>query len=304
MNNGEILYLYDAKLTNPNGDPDEENRPRMDYERSLNLVSDLRLKRYVRDYLKDKGYQMYVQKVDDPNSSEEKPVTASERIKNFASGDKLDIEKIKNEYIDIRLFGATIPFKKDNKALTGPVQFNWGYSLNRVELLESSITSHFASTEGNKQGAIGKDYRVKYSLIAFSGTISGKRAKKTNLKEEDILLLDEALYKSIPLLATRSKIGQYPRLYIRLEFKDSETMLRDLRSYIKIIPAKGIEDTGIRDITECSVDISMLIEYLNANKELIDKVYYFCDEALILSYNNEDVLLEEALNEFNLIKVQ
>ncbi len=304
MNNGEILYLYDAKLTNPNGDPDEENRPRMDYERSLNLVSDLRLKRYVRDYLKDKGYQMYVQKVNDPNSKEEKPVTASERIKEFASGDKLDIEKIKNEYIDIRLFGATIPFKKDNKALTGPVQFNWGYSLNRVELLESSITSHFASSEGNKQGAIGKDYRVKYSMIAFSGTISGKRAENTNLNEEDILLLDEALYKSIPLLATRSKVGQYPRLYIRLEFKDSETMLRDLRSYIKIIPSEGIEDTGIRDITECSVDISRLMEYLNANKELIGKIYYFCDEALRLSCDNKNVLIEEALNEFNLIKVQ
>jgi len=304
MNNGEILYLYDAKLTNPNGDPDEENRPRMDYERSLNLVSDLRLKRYVRDYLKDKGYEMYVQKVNDPDSKEEKPVTASERIKGFASGDKLDIEKIKNEYVDIRLFGATIPFKKDNKALTGPVQFNWGYSLNRVELLESSITSHFASTEGNKQGAIGKDYRVKYSLIAFSGTISGRRAENTNLKEDDILLLDEALYKSIPLLATRSKVGQYPRLYIRLEFKDSETMLRDLRSYINIVSVKGIEDTGIRDITECSVDISRLVGYLNANKELIDKVYYFCDEALILNCNNSDVLLEEALKEFNLIKVQ
>jgi CRISPR-associated protein Csh2 len=45
MNNSEILYLYDAQLTNPNGDPDEENRPRMDYERGINLVSDLRLKR-------------------------------------------------------------------------------------------------------------------------------------------------------------------------------------------------------------------------------------------------------------------
>ena len=45
MKNSEILYLYDAKFTNPNGDPDEENRPRMDYEREINLVSDLRLKR-------------------------------------------------------------------------------------------------------------------------------------------------------------------------------------------------------------------------------------------------------------------
>jgi CRISPR-associated protein Csh2 len=175
MNNGQILYLYDAKLTNPNGDPDEENRPRMDYERSLNLVSDLRLKRYIRDFLIDKGYPLYVEKVDGES------VTASARMKKFAADNKLDIEKIKDEFIDIRLFGATIPYKKDNKALTGPVQFNWGYSLNKVELLESSITSHFASSEGNKQGAIGKDYRVKYSMIAFSGVISAKRGTHTNL---------------------------------------------------------------------------------------------------------------------------
>jgi len=299
MNNGEILYLYDAKLTNPNGDPDEENRPRMDYERSMNLVSDLRLKRYVRDYLIDKGHQMYVQKVGGD------PVTSSARVKDFANGDKLDIEKIKNEYIDIRLFGATIPYKKDNKALTGPVQFNWGYSLNKVELLESSITSHFASSEGNKQGAIGKDYRVKYSLIAFSGAISGKRAENTNLKEEDILILDEALYKAIPLLATRSKVGQYPRMYMRLEFKDSETMLRDLRSYVKLSSEdKEMDDSGIRDITECSLDISRLVEYLGANKELIEKIHYFQDEALTLKMNGEDTSLEEALNEFNLVKVQ
>ncbi len=299
MNNGEILYLYDAKLTNPNGDPDEENRPRMDYERSMNLVSDLRLKRYVRDYLIDKGHQMYVQKVGGD------PVTSSARVKDFANGDKLDIEKIKNEYIDIRLFGATIPYKKDNKALTGPVQFNWGYSLNKVELLESSITSHFASSEGNKQGAIGKDYRVKYSLIAFSGAISGKRAENTNLKEEDILILDEALYKAIPLLATRSKVGQYPRMYMRLEFKDSETMLRDLRSYVELSSGKkGIDDLGIRDITECSLDISRLVEYLGANKGLIEKIYYFQDEALTLKMNGKDTSLEEALNEFNLVKVQ
>lgn len=48
MNSSEMLYIYDAKLSNPNGDPDEENRPRMDEE--INLVTDLRLKRYVRDY--------------------------------------------------------------------------------------------------------------------------------------------------------------------------------------------------------------------------------------------------------------
>lgn len=294
MNNSQILYLYDAKLTNPNGDPDEENRPRMDYERSLNLVSDLRLKRYIRDYLLDKGYPLYVQKVDN------EPVTSGNRIKQFAEGDKLDLDKVIGEFIDVRLFGATITFKKDNKALTGPVQFNWGYSLNKVDLLESSITSHFASSEANKQGAIGKDYRVKYSMIAFSGVISGKRAEKTKLKEDDIKLLDEALYKAIPLLATRSKIGQYPRLYIRVEFKDSETILRDLRSYIKLTP----DDTSIRDVNECGLEISKLTDYLGKNKDKIDKLYYFNDEALSILNNGEKVFLEEALNKFNLIKIQ
>ena len=115
-----ILYLYDAKLCNPNGDPDEENRPRMDYEREINLVSDLRLKRYIRDYLLQKGYELYVQKVDGA------PVTSEERISSIDS--KGDIVKAAQEaFIDIRLFGATITKKNDNHSITGPVQFNWGY---------------------------------------------------------------------------------------------------------------------------------------------------------------------------------
>lgn len=94
MNNSEILYLYDAKLTNPNGDPDEENRPRMDYERDINLVSDLRIKRYIRDYLLDKGYELFVSKVDD------KAVTAEGRIKELGSS---DVDTILDKLIDVRL---------------------------------------------------------------------------------------------------------------------------------------------------------------------------------------------------------
>ena len=207
MKNSEILYLYDAKLTNPNGDPDEENRPRMDYERDVNLVSDLRIKRYVRDYLMDQGYDIFVSKIND------KPVTAEGRIKALGSS---DMDTILKKLIDVRLFGATIPVKGDNKNFIGPVQFNWGYSLNKVELLEASITSHFASGENNKQGSIGKDYRVKYSFIAFSGVLSGKRAEFRKRTEDDVNIFDKAMRYAIPELYTRSKIGQYPRLYMRV----------------------------------------------------------------------------------------
>ncbi|URZ15122.1 type I-B CRISPR-associated protein Cas7/Csh2 [Clostridium felsineum] len=291
MNNSEILYLYDGKLTNPNGDPDEENRPRMDYEREINLVSDLRMKRYVRDYFLDRGYKLFVSKVGD------KAVTAEGRIKDLGSS---DVDTILENLIDVRLFGATIPIKKDNKNFIGPVQFNWGYSLNKVEVLESSITSHFATDEKNTQGAIGKDYRVKYSFIAFSGVISGKRAEHTKLKEEDVELLDKAMRYAIPELATRSKIGQYPRLYLRVEYKDNETILGDLRDYLKF----SCEEESVRDIKEVSLDITELIHFLYKNKDRISKLYYFADEKLKLIIDGNKVDFKEAFSSFTLNEVK
>ena len=153
MNNSEILYIYDAKLTNPNGDPDEENRPRMDYERDINLVSDLRLKRYIRDYMLQEGFDIFVRRVDD------KPVTADKRVKDLKDSSE---EWILENWMDVRMFGATMTVKDDTKTYIGPVQFNWGYSLNKVELLEAGITSHFSSGDNKTQGSMGKDYRVKY----------------------------------------------------------------------------------------------------------------------------------------------
>ena len=295
MNNGQILYLYDAKLTNPNGDPDEENRPRMDYERDLCLVSDLRLKRYIRDYRLMQGDALYVQKIDD------EPVTSANRVKGFEKGGKLDFDEILKQFIDVRLFGATITAKNDNKAFTGPVQFNWGYSLNKTELLESSITSHFSSSESKSQGAIGKDYRVKYALIAFSGTISAERAKKTLLSENDLSLLDDAMVNAIPLLATRSKIGQYPRFYLRLEFADGGTMLRDLRSYIKL--ESDFNEQAIRDVNEYKIDVTALKNYLESKKEKIKKVYCYADPALQLVNEGEAITAEALLDRFETVNL-
>lgn len=298
MNNGQILYLYDAKLTNPNGDPDEENRPRMDYERDLSLVSDLRLKRYIRDYCLMKGDALYVQKVDD------EPVTSAKRVESFEKNGKLDYDMILDSFRDIRLFGATVTAKKDNRAFTGPVQFNWGYSLNKVELVESSITSHFSSGEGKSQGAMGKDYRLQYALIAFSGTISAVRAEKTHLQEEDIKCLDDAMVHAIPLLATRSKVGQYPRFYLRLVFKDEQTMLNDLRSYIKLeCTLEDKTESAIREINEYVIDMTGLKNYLESKKDKIDKIYYFADTELNLKCDKMDCTVESLFSDFNIEKL-
>jgi CRISPR-associated protein Csh2 len=295
-NNSAILYLYDARLCNPNGDPDEENRPRMDYERELNLVSDLRLKRYIRDYFIQKGYELYVQKVDDA------PVTSEKRIESLKA-DKNIVKAAQEAFIDIRLFGATITKKKDNYSITGPVQFNWGYSLNPVCLLESSITSHFSSKTDKKQGAIGKDYRVQYSLIAFSGVVSGKRADYTGLSESDLALMDEAMIKAIPLLATRSKIGQQPRLYLRLELCDSETVLKDLRNYLSIHKDEKLDDIrDIRNITEYTVEAGALADYINQNRSKINKVICFHDNDLCITLNGEHASIGSIFSGITLIK--
>ncbi|MBU9724872.1 type I-B CRISPR-associated protein Cas7/Csh2 [Diplocloster modestus] len=291
MNNSEILFLYDAKLTNPNGDPDEENRPRMDYERGINMVSDLRLKRYVRDYLADQGYPLFVQKMDGS------PVTAETRIKKLGTSND---QEILDQLIDVRLFGATMPIAKDNKQFIGPVQFNWGYSLNTVKVLESSITSTFASSDNNKQGAIGKDFRVAYSFIAFSGVISANRGKATSLKEEDIAELDRALRYAIPLQVTRSKIGQYPRLYLRVEYKSDMTILGDMRDYISL--KEKTED--IRDISETALEVGKLVDFLKENIGKIDSIHYFCDSKCILLNHDVEVTFQQAFDGFTLIEVE
>jgi len=298
--NSDILFLYDAKLCNPNGDPDDENKPRMDYERSINLVSDVRLKRYIRDYFQWKGLEIFVAKQDD------KAVTATDRIKELLKSDKIkglsaeQMEDLLNRLIDVRLFGATMPLKSEegkgsSSTFTGPVQFNWGYSLNKTRIVDSSgITSHFSSESAMEQGTMGKDYRVYYSLIAFHGIVSAKRGEKTLLKQNDLELLDEAMLKAIPLMATRSKIGQYPRLYLRVEYTDEFTFLGDLRSCLSISP----DNDTLRDIKELSLNVKSLCGQLVENKEKIKTVYCWRDSLLKLDgvgeHNNLSAFLTGA----------
>lgn len=286
-NNSEILFIYDATNCNPNGDLDDENRPRMDKLSKTNLVSDVRLKRYIRDYLHDfKGMDIFVIQT-------EKSDDAKKRTKELGGW-----EEVKKK-IDVKFFGA-IP-TEENKAnnLTGPIQFNWGYSLNKVDLMKSAtITSHF-KTSGNKDkeggSGIGKDYRVKYSLIAFSGSINKANAEKTELSPEELELFDEAIVKSIPLSRTRSKIGQWPRLYVRVEIDDGR-FLKDLRELIKLENVEGIEK-----IQDVNLNISELVRYLIDNKGIIKKILTFKDDKLKLSCEGENV---EDLEEFLENKLQ
>jgi CRISPR-associated protein Csh2 len=303
--NSEILFIYDAKLCNPNGDPDDENKPRMDYETKRNLVSDVRLKRYIRDYLESIGYEIFITKI------EGKSVSATDRIKKFFEEQnktvninkftKEDLDLILSKLIDIRYFGATLPIKAqegESKGVAttfiGPIQFNWGYSLNKVDIVESSsITSIFSGKE-EEYGTFGKDWRVYYSLISFYGIISGYRAKETNLTDEDVKMFDSILLNAIPKMAsTRSKIGQTPRFILRIEYKNQDTFLGDLRDYVKIDKIEGL-----RDVKDYELDLDLLFDLLKNNKEKIENLYIFEDNDLNIKGGS---FKEKIRREFNSI---
>ncbi len=281
IKNSEILLIYEAKLCNPNGDPDDENRPRIDPRTRTNLVSDVRLKRFFRNYIVERYGEDYiwVTKVGG------KSVDATKRFNDFK-----DLADIKNKCIDVRLFGATIPLKGQSEgkgeahSIIGPVQFTWGYSLHPVELVDSvSITSVFKGRSEEDRGeteygTIGKDWRLYYSLIAFYGVISSTRGKYTGLSSDDIKLFDNVLWDSIIIdSTTRSKIGHRPHLYLRIEHDN--TFDGDLRRLINVSykePIRSLEDFEIKldrlkellqsnnYYLRCSEEFS---KYLNPNRQ-------------------------------------
>jgi len=133
-NRQEILFLYDVTDANPNGDPLDENKPRIDEETGINIVTDVRLKRTIRDYLYDykgfdgsNGKDIFVREIESEKGGIK---DGKARAKDFNE----NVDEILQKAIDIRLFGGVIPLDKASITFTGPVQFNMGRSLNKVNL--------------------------------------------------------------------------------------------------------------------------------------------------------------------------
>ena len=306
-NSSDFLFVYEAIQCNPNGDPDQENKPRMDYDTKTNLVTDTRVKRFIRDYLKDKGYDIFVdmegerqvtmdkkleyvikRSLEDTQILEEvfknNPEALKlyqellEKSKNFdavwkALKDKklkeINIEflkyLIKNQFIDIRMFGSAFAVEGFNKAYTGPIQMNWGYSLNQVELINSSSIVTIMNEDSS---TFGKDYRVHYSLLAFNGTINKNAAQTTGLKGEDVETFRDALWQSIPASPTRSKLNQYPKLYVEIIYNVgySNGQFGDLRNYIDFKPVEGKNEKQVRRFSDLELNLEKLKQLIQDHK--------------------------------------
>ncbi|MHA1381525.1 MAG: type I-B CRISPR-associated protein Cas7/Csh2 [Candidatus Helarchaeota archaeon] len=294
-NRSEILFLYDIQNANPNGDPNDENKPRIDEETGRNIVTDVRLKRTIRDYLmNEKDEEIFVREIAD---KEGKIQDAKTRASDFLTKDKLVLDKMKfqeqrdyisksilDKCIDVRLFGATIPLdlKVNNKNIkssitfTGPVQFKMGKSLHSVKIQHIKGTGAFASKAGATQKTFREEYILPYSLIAFCGVINENAAKYTNLKETDIILLKDAIWNGTKGLISRSKFGQMPRLLLIINYNLPNFFIGDLDNLIEL--EKGeLRDEELRKPEDFKVELGALLEKIESNSDKIENIEFITD---------------------------
>lgn len=293
-NRSEILFLYDVTNANPNGDPMDENKPRIDEETGKNIVTDVRLKRTIRDYLHD-----YKQKDVDVFIIDTRDDKGNLRTKEDRLGDFKTQEDLLEKCIDIRLFGATTAVEGKNMVFTGPVQFKYGRSLHKVDLTYIKGTTVMPSKADKKQGTFTERYILPYSLIGFYGIVNENAASSQGLKltEEDISLMLEGIWNGTKNLISGSKFGQIPRLLIQIVYKEGNFYIGELDKRISHITNKNNEKE-IRDISDLKIDITNLTKALNEHKGKIEKIRLKVDERITFMSNGQDIKIENALSEF------
>lgn len=283
-NRGEILFLYDVVNGNPNGDPIDENKPRIDEETGINIVTDVRLKRTIRDYLHNyKGEEIFILEVRDKGGKGE--------------NNKEKEEELLKEYIDVRLFGVTNAFKDNVITLTGPVQFKFGRSLHKVNMQYIKGTTVIPSEKGKKQGTFTEKYILPYSLIAFYGVVNEIAAEKQKipLTKSDVEDMLDAMWNGTKNLMSTSKMEQIPRLLVYIEHKEKYYHIGELDKRIKLVSDKNDEE--IRDTSDYKLDITELINAIKNRKDKISKVKYIFDERTEFVKEGSLIDIKKALNE-------
>ena len=302
MNRNEFLFLYDIKNGNPNGDPDE-NRPRIDDVTKHCYVTDVRLKRFIRDYLiqTDGEDSILVTKLGT------KTVNLTDRVrdrldKNESKGSDL-MNFLLRSFIDLRMFGSPLAFKGapkewgETSKVTGPIQINFGETLNKVEEVTFHGTSIFRSrgeTEDSEQkmGTFTTYYAIPYGLIAFHGVANENAAITTGLNEDDLLKFKIALWKGIRETSsahTRTKRDQQPRMLLNIIYKDeikitengveknvpTEYHIGALEEKVTLIPTSEVkEEINIRQIGDYTLDFTKLIKSVKKAKNKIKQIEY------------------------------
>ena len=201
----DFVYLFDVENGNPNGDPDAGNLPRIDPETNHGLVTDVSLKRKIRNYVDLKhngetGKRIYIR---------ERAILTNVRTEAYeqvdvkaSKADQITVARtwMCKNFFDVRTFGAVMSASANNAGqVRGPVQLTFARSIEPILPLEVTITRMAVETpkEGEKQAGdnrtMGRKHIVPYGLYRCEGFISAKLAQQTGFTTDDLALLWEAL---------------------------------------------------------------------------------------------------------------
>lgn len=323
QNRSEILFLYDAKRCNPNGDPLDANRPRIDEESGRCLVTDVRLKRTIRDHLLENGFNgdegskgdIFIRDIDKEKNGILRPVTGTERAKAYANRDEY-----LSKFIDVRLFGGVsapkaVPkaagTKKTKSKDSEPTLFDAGADVETIdtdEPVDSNKTFHFT---GPVQFGMGRSLnRVQENFIKGTGAFTTKEEsiQKTFREEYNI---------TYGLIAFHGVINETAARYVRTTQEDIQLLMDgiwngtkslltrskkghmprllvkidykdgffigDLAERLKLVPADGKREEVYEDIEDFTVDTSKLVAALTKYADKIEHITVEQDDRINLS---------------------
>ncbi|MBU0566601.1 type I-B CRISPR-associated protein Cas7/Csh2 [bacterium] len=286
----EFLFLYDIKMGNPNGDPDE-NRPRV-LPDGTHYVTDVRLKRFARDFMKTQRKDILVDNI------EGKTTNLTGRVVDYlqknnrkeVNGEEL-VNILLDAFIDARLFGSSFAFKAEEvkgessrkadwkpipKTMTGAVQLNMGEVLHKAEEMDIHGTSIFASGQDKTQGTFTTYFGLRYALIGFSGVANEHSAEISRMSDDDYEYLLKAMWHGVRVCGnTRTKVGQIPHLLIDINYNQGEEFqLGRLHDYVKMVATNGKDEKAWASPEDYRLDMQKLINRLGKQKDRIEKVRY------------------------------
>lgn len=273
-NRYEFVYLFDVTNGNPNGDPDAGNLPRLDPETNKGLVTDVCLKRKIRNYVALEkgaapGYAIYVQEKAVLNNQHQEAYKAL-GIKSEPKKLPKDADKAKAvtdwmciNFFDIRTFGAVMGTEVNAGQVRGPIQVGFATSIDPVVPLEVSITRMAVTTEkeAEKQSGdnrtMGRKHIIPYGLYRAHGFVSAKLAEKSGFSNEDLELVWRALASMFEhdRSAARGEMAARKLVVFKHENAMGNAPAHKLFDLVKVERVAGEADTPARSYGEYKVTV-------------------------------------------------
>ena len=248
QNRYDFVFLYDVKDGNPNGDPDFDNQPRIDFETREGLVSDVCIKRKVRNYIQLKveageldatKYDIFIRQGNVLNNLINKG-------KDEAKGDeKKGRMAMCDKYYDVRTFGAVLSTGNNLGVVRGPVQFVFSRSIDSIDSRTHSLTRCCITDEkdAEKDNTFANKSTVSYGLYRMHGFVSAFDGEKCHFTEKDLRLLWEALVNAFEHdhSAARGEMNARALIVFKHESKLGNARSAQLFERVKIEKKLGVD---------------------------------------------------------------